>query len=382
MGFRVETVIGAPGTAQYAGEAVAEGRAGGARRPPPDAEQGIAAIVADVRRAEALGFDALSVPEGGHDPFLPLVLAAEHSERLTLGTNVAIAFPRSPLVTAQLAWDLARLSGGRFVLGLGTQSRAHVERRYAARWVDPAGPRLREYVLCLRAMFESFQQGGKPHAFEGQHYRFDLLPVFSNPGPIAHPHVPIHLGAVNPYAARLAGELGEGVRLHPIATFKYAREVIVPAIEEGAARAGRSRAAVKLVAAPFLATAPDEASLGTARDAARQQVAFYAATRGYRRVLAHHGWEALGEELGRLAAAGRWADMGARISDEMLDEWAVVATWDDLPRRITEKLAGVADGVVLDLPDDLARDDALVRAIVAALRGSAPPQMLRERPCQ
>ncbi|MBK7977991.1 MAG: TIGR03617 family F420-dependent LLM class oxidoreductase [Deltaproteobacteria bacterium] len=356
MPFRVETVILAPGTEQY----------GGAAQDP----LGIDAIVGAAKRAEEAGFDGVTVPEGGHDPFLPLVLAAEHTTRVRLGTNVAIAFPRSPMVTAQLAWDLQRLSGGRFVLGLGTQSRAHVERRYAAEWKEPAGPRLRDYVGCLRAMFESFQRGGRPQRFESDHYRFDLLPAFSNPGPIAHPHVPIHLGAVNVFGARLVGELLDGIRVHPIATFRYVREVLVPSIQEGAARGGRSRSEVEIVAAPFLVTAPDEAGLAAAKAAARQHVAFYAINPGFHAVLDHHGWGGLASELAPLLSAGRLGDLGSVISDAMLDEWAVVATWDRLAAAIEARCAGTFDTVLLDLPPDLASDALRRAALVRALRGA------------
>ncbi|MFN7950919.1 MAG: TIGR03617 family F420-dependent LLM class oxidoreductase [bacterium] len=354
MPFRVETVLLAPGAEQYAG-----------------ATQGsfsVASIVADARRAEAAGFDGVTVPEGGHDPFLPLVLAAEHTRRVTLGTNVAIAFPRSPMVVAQLAWDLQRLSGGRFSLGLGTQSRAHVERRYAAEWKDPAGPRLRDYVQCLRAMWASFQRGGKPEAFAGEHYRFDLLPSFSNPGPNEHPHVPIYLGILNVYGARLAGELADGIRLHPIATFRYAREIVRPAVAEGARRAGRDARAVDLVAAPFLATARDAEGVAKAKSAVKRQIAFYATNRGYQAVLAHHGWGELARDLTRLATEGRTAEMGDAISDDMLDEWAIVATWEGLAGAVRERLGGLFRSVLLELPPDLAREEQRVRDIVGALR--------------
>lgn len=354
MTFRVETVMLAPGTEQY----------GGAALDP----LGIGAIVAAAKRAEAAGFDGVTVPEGGHDPFLPLVLAAEHTTRVRLGTNVAIAFPRSPMVTAQLAWDLQRLSGGRFVLGLGTQSRAHVERRYAAEWKEPAGPRLRDYVGCLRAIFESFQAGGRPQRFESEHYRFDLLPPFSNPGPIEHPHVPIHLGAVNRFGARLAGEVLDGIRVHPIATFRYVREALLPAIEDGAARAGRSRAAVEVVGAPFLVTAPDASGLERARADAKKHIAFYATNPGYRAVLDHHGWGELASELAALTAAGRWDALGEAIPDAVLDEWAVIATWDELAAAVATRCAGVFDSVLLDLPAALARDGERVAAVVAGLK--------------
>ena len=355
MAFRVETVMLAPGTEQY----------GGAAQDP----LGIDAIVSAAKRAEEAGFYGVTVPEGGHDPFLPLVLAAEHTARIRLGSNVAIAFPRSPMVTAQLAWDLQRLSGGRFVLGLGTQSRAHVERRYAAEWKDPAGPRLKDYVGCLRAIFESFQRGGKPTRFESAHYRFDLLPPFANPGPIANPHVPIHLGAVNVFGARLVGELLDGIRIHPVATFRYVREVLLPAIEEGAARAGRARDAVEVIAAPFLVTAAAPGGLAQAKADAKKHIAFYATNPGFRAVLDHHGWGALASELAALTAAGRWDELGDAVSDEMLDEWAVVATWDRLGEEIAARCGGLFDTVLLDLPPALAREGERVAALVRELRG-------------
>jgi probable F420-dependent oxidoreductase len=189
MPLRVETVILGPETDQYAGKG-------------QDA-MSISNIAAIARKTEELGFDGLTTPEAGHDPFLPLAIVAEHTKHIRLGTNVAIAFPRSPMVTAQIAWDLQQLSGGRFFLGLGSQVKGHVERRYASPWTAPPGPRMREYILCLKAMFETFQEGGRPRRFEGKHYEFTLMSPFFNPGPIEHPHIPIQIAAVNPYMDRL-----------------------------------------------------------------------------------------------------------------------------------------------------------------------------------
>lgn len=352
MAFRVQTVILGPETEQYAGLG--------------QTASDIAAIADAARRTEALGFDGVTAPEAGHDPFLPLVLAAEHTRRIALGTNVAIAFPRSPMVTAQLAWDLQRLSGGRFQLGLGTQVKAHVEGRYASRWSGPPGPRMREYVQCLKAMFETFQTAAKPD-FDGEHYRFSRMNPFFNPGPIEHPHVPIHLAAVNPYMARLSGELCDGLRLHPIATFRYAREVVLPALAAGAARAGRDASELDVIGAPFLAVAPDEPGLETARDALKQHIAFYASTPTYHAVLAFHGWQDVGDELHRLSREGRWRDMPGRISDDMLEEWAIVGTRDELVGRLRERCAGVFSTVLLDLPPELRSDDHWVRETVDAL---------------
>lgn len=353
MAFRIETVMLGPDTEQYAGEGQA----------PP----GVTAIVEASRRAEALGFDGLTAPEAGHDPYLPLAIAAEHTTRITLGTNVAIAFPRSPMATAQVAWDLQRLSGGRFRLGLGTQVKAHNERRYGAPWSAAPGPRMREYVQCLRAIWRSFQAPKSPEYFKGEHYQFTLLPPFFNPGPIEHPHVPIDLAAVNRYMARTAGELCDGLRLHPISSFRHTREVILPAIAEGARRAGRSPGEIELIAAPFLATGRDDAEVDAAKQALKQRIAFYASTPTYHSVLEFHGWMDMAEQLHRYSREGKWREMATLVRDDMLEEWAVIATFDRLAESVAERCRGVAGTVMLDLPPALQRDEGRVREIVQAL---------------
>ncbi len=353
--MRVQTVMMAPDTDQYAGDG--------------QARIGVEEIAAAARKAEALGFDGVTMPEAGHDPFLPLAIAAEHTERVALGTNVAIAFPRSPMVTAQLAWDLQQFSGGRFQLGLGTQVRGHVERRYVSTWTGPPGPRLREYVQCVKAIWDTFQTGARP-AFEGDEYRFTLMNPFFNPGPIDHPHVPIHLAAVNPYMARLAGELCDGLRLHPIATFRYTREVVLPAVAAGVERAGRSPDEVEVIGAPFLAIAEDEEGLDAARAALKQEIAFYSSTRTYHAVLDHHGWTDVGLELHQMSKEGRWKEMPGCITDEMLEEWAIVATPETLAGRLIERCGDMFPTLMLDIPPWLRRDDERVSDIVAALQAA------------
>lgn len=355
MAFRVQTVLLSPEDGQHTGGA----------QPPID----VARITEAARAAERAGFDGVTVPEAGHDPFLPLAIVAEHTRHVSLATNVAIAFPRSPLVTAQLAWDLQQLSGGRFALGLGTQVRSHVERRYASDWTEPAGPRLRDYVSCVMSMFETFQTGARP-AFESDHYRFTLMSPFFSPGPIAHPRVPIQLAAVKPYMARLAGELCAGVRVHPIATFRYVREVLLPAVAAGAEARGRSSSDVEIIGAPFLAIGRDEADLAAAKEALRGHIAFYASTPTYHAVLEHHGWQDVGHELHRLSKERRWDEMPSRITDEMLDEWAVVATSDDFATTVTRRCAGAFPTVLLDLPATLRRDEDWVAATVKALQAA------------
>ena len=352
--MRVETTMLSPETAQYAGKGTGGVSIGG--------------IAAVARKVEELGFDTATVPEAGHDPYLPLAIVAEHTRHITLGTNVAISFPRSPMVTAQLAWDLQQLSGGRFRLGLGTQVKGHNERRYATPWPAPPGPRMREYILCLKAMFESFQNPRKPVYFTGEHYRFTMMPPFFNPGPIAHPRIPIYLAAVNTYMARLAGELCEGIRVHPISTFRHGREVLLPNIEAGARKAGRALSDIDVVGAPLLAVAKDEQGLEAAKAEVRQRVAFYASTRTYHSVLEFHGWIDVGLELHRLSREGKWTDMPNLISDEMLQEWAIVGTYDKLAPLLKQRCAGIFSTLLLDLPRRLREDDARVRETIQALR--------------
>ncbi|MFQ5699406.1 MAG: TIGR03617 family F420-dependent LLM class oxidoreductase [Myxococcota bacterium] len=353
--LRVETVILGPDSDQYAG------RGQGAMTIP--------GIAATARWVEAMGFDGLSTPEAGHDPFVPLAICAEHTERVRLGTNVAIAFPRSPLVTAQIAWDLQQLSGGRFQLGLGTQVKGHNERRYATPWTGAPGPRLRDYLLCMKAMFHAFETGEAPD-HRGEHYQFSLMPPFFSPGPIDHPQIPLVIAAVNPYMARLAGELCDGLRLHPIATFRYTRQVVLPAILEGARKAGRARGEIELIGAPFLAIGKDEQAVERAKAALKQQIGFYASTRTYHRVLEFHGWLDTGARLHELSLAGRWTEMPDQISDEMLEEWAVIATYDQLAERVRGCAEGLFDTVLLDLPRELRDDGERVREIVAQLHAS------------
>ncbi len=355
VALKVQTVMAAPKTEQYAGTG----------NPNSD----ISELARAAKWAERIGFDGVTLPEAGHDPFLPLMIAAEHTERIALGTNVAIAFPRSPMIMAQLAWDLQHHSKGRFQLGIGTQVRGHVERRYAATWTRPPGPRLREYVECMKAMFDTFQNGTKP-AFAGEEYNFTLMNPFFNPGPIDNPHVPIHLAAVNPYMARLSGELCDGLRVHPIATFDYVQKVIVPSVAEGAAKAARSPADIEIIGAPFLAVGTTDEAVDRAREELKQHIAFYSSTRTYHAVLDHHGWTDKGMELHEMSKTGRWAEMSGVITDEMVDEWAIVCKTDEFASKVLERANGLFQTVLLDLPTELQRDEDWLAETVAALQNS------------
>jgi len=229
------------------------------------------------RYFEELGFDALWTLETRRNPFFPLILSAEHTRTMKLGTSIAVAFPRSPMVLAHIAWDLQEFSGGRFILGLGTQVRGHIERRFSATWDSP-GPRLREIILALRAIWDCWQNGS-PLEFQGKFYSFTLMTPFFNPGPIRHPEIPIFVGGLNPYMCRLAGELGHGMHIHPLHSVKFIREAIVPRIKEGAGKVGRDYRDVSLSTAAFVATGQDNEAVEKAKEKVRSQIAFYSSTR-------------------------------------------------------------------------------------------------------
>src|SRR6266540_5595419 len=240
-------------------------------------------VAAIAHAADAIGFAGLWSAETKHNGFFPLLIAAEHSQRIELGTAVAIAFPRSPMVMAQIAWDLQALSGGRFVLGLGTQVRAHIERRYSMAWDTPVA-RLRDYIGALRAIWQSWQIGGKLN-YQGQFYQHTLMTPFFNPGPIANPDIPIYIAGVNEGLARLAGEACDGFHVHPFHSVKYINDIVRPQIAAGAERAGRAPADIALVSSVFAITGPNDAAIESIRAMAREQIAFYASTPTYRLVL-------------------------------------------------------------------------------------------------
>ncbi|HEY0129230.1 MAG TPA: TIGR03617 family F420-dependent LLM class oxidoreductase, partial [Rubrobacteraceae bacterium] len=241
------------------------------------------------RAAEDLGFAGLWTSETKHDAFLPLVIAANGTRRMQLGTSVAIAFSRSPMETAQTAWDLQDLSGGRFILGLGTQVKAHVTRRFSMPWGRPAA-RLREYILALHAIWESFQTEG-PLNFEGEFYRHTLMSPFFNPGPIEQPEIPVFIAGVNTRLARLAGELCDGFHVHPFHSPEYVRQTVKPAISEGASQAGRAPDRVELATSVFVVAAEKEQEASKQRESVRSQLSFYASTPTYSTVLETHGWQ-------------------------------------------------------------------------------------------
>jgi len=293
--------------------------------------------------AEELGFQGLWSTETVHDPFLPGALIAEHTHRLHFGTAVAIAFARSPATLAYTAWDLAQASGGRFILGLGTQVKAHIERRFGMPWPESVVGKLREQIGALRAFWQTWQTGGKLD-FRGDYYRLSLMSPFFNPGPIEHPEIPIYIAGVNRGLARLAGETCQGFHVHPFHTPRYLAEVLLPALEAGAEKSGRSREDVTVSVTAFVVTSPEEEFF------VRAQVAFYASTPSYRPVMALHGWEAEAEKLSGLAGRGKWEEMPFVINDEMLQTFAVVAPTHELAPALQARYRGLADRLSLYLP--------------------------------
>ncbi|RMF40664.1 MAG: TIGR03617 family F420-dependent LLM class oxidoreductase [Anaerolineae bacterium] len=319
---------------------------------------GLKHIPAIARSVEAMGFDALWSTETQHDPFLPGALIAEHTQKLQFGTAIAVGFARSPATMAYTAWDLASASEGRFILGLGTQVKAHIKRRFGMEWPDSPVGKFREQIQAIRTFWDAWQMGEKLD-FQGKYYRLNLMTPFFNPGPIEHPEIPIYIAGVNIAMARLAGEVADGFHVHPFHTPRYLREVLIPAIEEGAQRSGRPRA--RLSTTVFVATTPEETAY------ARQQIAFYASTPSYRAVMRLHGWETEAEKLSMLAARGRWTEMPALISEEMLNTFAVVAAPEEVPHILLERYRGLSDRLTLYMPYIPGKRDAFWKHLITTL---------------
>ena len=291
-------------------------------------------------RAARAGYRGFWTSEVAHDPFLPLAVGTASGHDILLGTSIAVAFARSPMTLAYTAWDLARASRGRFVLGLGSQVRGHVTGRFGMPWSAPV-PRMREFVAALRAIWHAWQTGERLR-HRGEHYRHTLMTPFFDPGPIEHPDIPIHLAAVGQGMARLVGEVADGIHVHPFHTARYLAEVVGPAISAGAARADRDPDAVEVVAALFVVTGDDEAAMAMSAAEARRQIAFYASTPASAGVLETHGWD-VAERLTLMSRRGEWEAMADVVDDEMLREVAVVARYDELADAIAARVGGAID---------------------------------------
>jgi len=315
----------------------------------PDAALDLATVSEEARIVDGLGYHSLLMEETKDDPFAVLALAAQATAEVHVGTSVAIAFARSPYVTAMSAWTLQKLSAGRFELGLGSQVRGHIRRRFGLGW-HPPGPWMRDYVLAVRAIWNSWQNESKID-FESDRYRLDLsVPLFT-PAPIEHPDIPILVAAVNPYMCGVAAEVADGVRLHPVCSRRYIAEVMRPAIEAKRAASGDAAGVpFEVCLKPLIAAAPDAASLPSRVEVARQRLAFYVSTPAYRRAFANAGLEALALEMSELSKQQRWSEMAALIDDEVLHDWVVVATYDNLAQAMIDRYAGIVDRVEISIP--------------------------------
>lgn len=328
---------------------------------------GLADAAGAVQRLQRLGHDGLYTLEGAQDPFLPLVLAAEHAPTLDLATGLAVALPRNPAHIAAKAWELQRYSGGRFMLGIGSQVRAHIEGRFGVDF-HPVAPRMKEYIQAVRAFFDCWQHQ-RPLQFEGRFYRHTLMTPMFDPGPNEAPPPPILLGAVGPRMTRVAGEVADGLILHPFNNQAFVREQQVPRVLAALEESGRSRADFILQAGAMCSTGGTEEELAAAREAVRGLVAFYASTPAYLPVLAAVGAEALQPELHTLSRQGRWQDMAARVNDGLLDQFAPSGEPDAVAEELWRRHGDVADRLALYAPYTCS--DEAWRSLLAGLRRRA-----------
>jgi probable F420-dependent oxidoreductase len=294
---------------------------------------------------EDIGYDGAFSFEAKHDPFLPLVVAAEHTRHLRLGTAVAIAFARNPMNLANLGYDLQVVSEGRFLLGLGSQVRPHVENRFGMPWSRPAA-RMREMVQAVKAIFAAWE-GRAELDYRGEIYRHTLMIPAFDPGPNPFGPPPVFVGGFGPRMTEVAGEVADGFLAHPFSSRRSLLTNTMPALERGLARTGRRRGDLEVIAATLVVTADDEAGFERSRDAARKQLAFYGSTPAYRPTLEVHGWGALHDDLNRLSKQGRWDDMAGLVDDEVLETIAVVGPRDEIAGKLRARLDGIADGVSL-----------------------------------
>ena len=314
---------------------------------------GLKDVPSIAQATEEIGFDALWTSETQHDPFLPCALIAEHTTRLNCGTAIAVSFARSPASLAYTAWDLAAQSNGRFILGLGTQVKAHIERRFGQPWPESPVKKLREQIQVIRAFWDCWQNGTKLN-YRGEYYKITLMSPFFQPPPLTPPTtpllkeggglIPIYIAGVNTGLAKLAGELCDGFQVHPFHSVKYLSDVIIPAVDEGGKKERRKREDVTVAVNAFIATNPEEMNF------ARAQISFYASTPSYRPVMDLHGWSAVAEKLSAHAARGEWADMPMLITDEMLSEFCVVTEENKLADELKQRYDGIADRLTLYIP--------------------------------
>ena len=324
----------------------------------------LANIPARAKELEAQGYDGMVTAEIANDPFLPLALAAEHTERIELMTSIAVAFARNPMVLANIGNDLQAFSKGRFVLGLGSQIKPHITKRFSQEWSRPAA-RMREFVLAMRAIWDCWYEGEKLN-FRGDFYTHTLMTPMFTPTNNAFGPPKVVVAAVGPKMTEVCGEVADGMLVHAFTTEKYMREVSMPAIEAGLATSGRERSALELCYPAFLVTGNDETEWETMRSATAKQLAFYGSTPAYKGVLDVHGWGELQTELNRLSKRGEWDEMGNLITDDVIDAFAIVAAPEKVADALNARWGGLVDRVLCSF-DFVAEADR--PAFMEALRG-------------
>lgn len=316
--------------------------------------------------ADSMGFDGIWASEVNHDPFMQLALAATKAPSIELGTAIALSFTRSPMTLAYTAWDLAAMSKGRFILGLGTQVKAHNEKRFSVPWNAPAVPRLTEVIESLQAIWHSWRTGEKLR-YEGEHYQFSLMTPFFTP-PRHQFDIPVYIAGVNTGLSKLAGRLCDGFHVHPLHSVKYLEEVIRPAISEGAESAGRTIEDCKLSASVFVVTGQNDSQAGFLREMVRQQISFYASTPSYAAVYDTHGWQSVREELSGMARNKQWGDMPRLITDEMVETFAIVGTPGEVGQKAVDRYSGLLDRITFYVPFIPGQQDDMWQASIEAFK--------------
>ena len=329
----------------------------------PDTPLDIRRFAELARTAEEVGLGAVLVEETKDDPFQLLALGSTTTSTIQLGTSVAMAFPRSPTATALSAWSLSKVSNGRFLLGLGTQVRAHIERRYGLKWHAPA-PWMRDYVNAMRAVWDCWQNR-TPLQFESQHYKLDVMVPLFDPGPIEHPDIPVHIAAIGPNMCALAGEVADGVRLHPVCTPRYIDERVLPNLARGAARTDRNVDDVEVCMKPLIGTAPDEERLEKVVRTVRARVAFYLSTPSYRQTFELHDWGDIARQASVLSREKRWDELPGLVSDEMLNTVATIGTYDEIAAKLNGRYANRVDRIEFSIPVETPDDAERFRSILA-----------------
>ena len=308
----------------------------------------LAGAAQGARDAEAAGYDGVWTAETSHDPFLPLVVAAQSTERVELGTSITVAFARNPMTTATTANDLQVFSKGRFILGLGSQIKPHITKRFSMEWSHPA-PRMREFVLAMRAIWDSWHNGTKL-SFRGDFYTHTLMTPFFNPGPSEYGAPKVFLAGVGSLMTEVAGEVCDGFLCHGFTTERYLREVTIPSLAAGREKAGKSMDGFEIAGPAFVVTGTTEEQMAKAAEGTRQQIAFYGSTPAYRGVLELHGWGGLQDDLNKLSKEGRWVEMGSLIDDEILHTFAVVGEPEQIAPELKRRYGDVVTRISFYAP--------------------------------